>query len=179
MNTCLRPVAEQDAAALFALVDAHRAALASWLPWVAATHSQQDSLAFLQHSVAARQQGSQYDWLILVDGQLAGVCGLHTVSAANRRACVGYWLAPPYVGRGVMQAALQQLCGQAFGTLGLLRLVIDPALANVRSIAVAQRAGFRFEGVLRQHLWLHGQTHDAACYSLLATEWAVRQHGQA
>ncbi len=179
MGIQLQLATELAASALFALVDAHRATLASWLPWVATTHSAADSLAFLRHSAAARQQGSQYDWLILVDGQLAGVCGLHTVSAANHRACVGYWLAPPYVGRGVMQAALQLLCEQAFDTLGLQRLVIDPAVGNVRSIAVAQRAGFCFEGILRQHLWLHGQPHDAVCYSLLAADWALREPAQA
>lgn len=167
-----------DAAALFALVDANRVTLAPWLPWVDTTRSAADSLAFIAASLAARQQGSQYDWLIRVDGQLAGVCGLHSVSAANRRACVGYWLGQAFVGHGVLQAALAQLCDQAFGPLQLQRLIIDPALANHRSVAVAERAGFRFEGILRQHLWLHGQPHDAACYSLLAIEWPARQPAQ-
>lgn len=167
--------APDDATALFALVDASRSELAPWLPWVEATRSADDSLAFIHASLAARQQGCQYDWLIRVDGQLAGVCGLHSVSAANRRACVGYWLGHAFVGRGVLQGALAQLCRHAFGPLQLQRLVIDPALANRRSVAVAERAGFRREGVLRQHLWLHGQPHDAACYSLLASEWAARQ----
>lgn len=167
-----------DAAALFALVDANRTALAPWLPWVLATASADHSLAFIHASLAARQQGSQYDWLIRVDGQLAGVCGLHSVSAANRRACIGYWLGQDFVGRGVLQAALAQLCQHAFGPLQLQRLVIDPAQANRRSVAVAERAGFCFEGILRQHLWLHGQPHDAACYSLLASDWAARQSVQ-
>lgn len=176
--TTLHLPAPADAPALFALVDANRATLAPWLPWVDATRSAADSLAFIEASLAARQQGSQYDWLIRVDGQLAGVCGVHSVSAANRRACVGYWLGQAFVGQGVLQAALAQLCAQAFGPLQLQRLVIDPALANQRSVAVAERAGFRFEGVLRQHLWLQGQAHDAACYSLLAIEWAARQPAQ-
>ena len=98
-TTTLHLPAPGDAAALFALVDANRATLAPWLPWVALTRSAADSLAFIDASLAARQQGSQYDWLIRVDGRLAGVCGLHSVSVANRRACIGYWLGQAFVGQ--------------------------------------------------------------------------------
>ena len=78
--------------------------------------------------------------------------------------------------------ALHTVARETAGLKGLHIVVGHPARAasgsRQRSVAVAERAGFRFEGVLRQHLWLQGQAHDAACYSLLAIEWAARQPAQ-
>ncbi|OQS40759.1 MULTISPECIES: GNAT family N-acetyltransferase [Chromobacterium] len=160
-----------DAPALFALINANRDALRPWMPWEPLTRSESDSRAFLQSAAVSRQAGTAYTWLVSRGGELAGVCDLHSVDASNRHAFVGYWLDRRQVGQGVMQAALTQLLNEAFGPLGLHRVAIDAAAANHRSCAVAQRLGFRFEGVLREYLLLQGRYCDARQYSLLAHEW--------
>ncbi|VEB41335.1 Uncharacterised protein [Chromobacterium violaceum] len=38
--------------------------------------------------------------VILVDGEIAGICSLHGINAAHRYARLGYWLADSHVGRG-------------------------------------------------------------------------------
>jgi RimJ/RimL family protein N-acetyltransferase len=59
---------------------------------------------------------------------------------------------------------------QDFDGLGLRRveLVVDPA--NTGSRRVAERAGFRAEGVLRQRSIHRGRPVDDVVYGLLATD---------
>ncbi len=46
---------------------------------------------------------------------------------------------------------------------------------NARSRAAAERLGFTFEGIFRQHMIIKGRNRDTAWYSMLDHEWpAVR-----
>lgn len=172
----LRILSEADAAALYALVDISRDNLRQWLPWVDHRHGPADFLAFLQDAQADRQAGRAYVWLIEVNGQPAGICGLHEVSELNRHAAIGYWLADPFVGHGYLPQALRLLLVEAFDTLQLHRVEIVAASANLRSCAVAERSGFTQEGVLRGYLYLHDRFWDAKVYSLLAADWQAEKH---
>lgn len=167
----LRPLQADDADTLFALVDGSRDTLSQWLPWVDNTRSAADSLAFIQRTLADRASGTALTWLILADGQPAGVCDLHAISGLNRHASIGYWLADAYVGRGYLPQALGQVLHTAFVELGLNRIDIISAAANLRSCAVAERSGFRQEGVLRGYLRIRERFWDARIYSLLAADW--------
>lgn len=174
----LRPLEPADADALFSLVDSSRDSLSQWLPWVDTTRSPADSLTFIQHTQAERDAGRVYTWLIVADGQPAGVCDLHGVSLLNLHGSVGYWLADAYVGRGYLPQALAQVLHTAFAELGLNRVDIVSAAANLRSCAVAERSGFTQEGVLRGYLRIRERFWDARIYSQLAADWRSAQ-GQA
>ncbi|GAA3154433.1 GNAT family N-acetyltransferase [Blastococcus jejuensis] len=80
----------------------------------------------------------------------------------------GYWTGGAHRGRGFTGEALRILAGWAFDELGLrrLELVVDPA--NAGSRGVAESAGFRAEGVLRQRSLHRGTPVDDVIYGLLA-----------
>ena len=82
----------------------------------------------------------------------------------------GYWTAPGGRRQGYTAEALGLLSRWAFDGLGLRRveLVVDPN--NAGSRGVAQRAGFRAEGVVRQRFLHRGQPSDVVLYALLATD---------
>jgi RimJ/RimL family protein N-acetyltransferase len=74
-------------------------------------------------------------------------------------------------GRGVCTRALRALSRWALSDLQLqrLELVTDPE--NVASQRVAEKAGFRREGVLRAHLrHPDGRIRDSVIFSLLPGE---------
>ena len=52
--------------------------------------------------------------------------------------------------------------------------VILCATENEKSCAVAERLGFRREGVRRQAAWLYDRFVDLVSYSTLASEWPTR-----
>ncbi len=83
---------------------------------------------------------------------------------------VGYWLAPEARGRGVATRALRLAVAWAFAERGveLLELLAEPE--NEPSCRVAERGGFRREGVLRRYLPTPRGRRDVVIFSLLRDE---------
>ena len=71
--------------------------------------------------------------------------------------------------------AIFLLLRHAFDDLGNRRVEWKCDAANARSRTAAERFGFTFEGVFRQHMIVKGANRDTAWYALLDAEWpAVR-----
>jgi ribosomal-protein-serine acetyltransferase len=157
---------------LFLLTDSNREHLRRWLPWLDRVRSVEDTRKFI---AAARQQLADDDGFqsaILVDGQIAGLIGHHSIDRLNRATQLGYWLAESQQGKGIMSEACRALVGHAFAGLGLERVEIRCARANQRSRAIPERLGFTREGVLRRGEWLYDHFVDLVVYSALRDEWA-------
>jgi RimJ/RimL family protein N-acetyltransferase len=92
------------------------------------------------------------------------------IERAPGRGDIGYWLGPAGRGRGLMTRAVTLLAAHGFDTLGLARVTIRVATENVASQAVAERAGFVREGVLRSYDELKGRREDHVVYSRLPTD---------
>lgn len=167
----LRPWAPEDAAPMFALVEDNRAFLARWLPWVGAIEAPDDELAFIRVAHAAYLDGVELHLAIELDGAVVGSCGYPIISPANRRAEIGYWLAERHNGNGYVTSACRALLDHGFGALGLHRIEIRAVPENRPSCAVAERLGFRLEGIEREAHFLNGEFRDLACYAMLAGEW--------
>jgi ribosomal-protein-serine acetyltransferase len=167
----LRLFEEADADELFALTDRNRAHLEPWMPWIPATRSPEDTLAFIR---LTRRQVADNDGLqvaILRDGTIAGVAGYHRVDWANRATSIGYWLSADAQGRGTMTEAVRALVDHAFVEWGLERVEIQAAVDNARSRAIPERLGFREEGVRRHAERVGDRWHDLAVYAMLAADW--------
>ncbi|MEE8046129.1 MAG: GNAT family protein, partial [Dehalococcoidia bacterium] len=121
--------------------------------------------------LARGDDGKGHWWLIESDGDLAGTIALHDVQSRDRSAFVGYWLAEPFVGLGIMTASLKAIIDWAFDELGLIRVEIQCALANPRSTAVPERLGIRRESIRRQSQVTNGVVFDMASYAALADNW--------
>ena len=173
----LRPLEERHAEALFAAVDANRAHLRRWLPWLDANASAEDSRAFVRSSLARFARGDGFDAGVFVGGEIAGVAGLHFVNRAHRSTEIGYWLAARFEGRGLVTRACEALIEHAFLELGLNRVALACATGHARSCAVAERLGFAFEGVTRDAEWLYDRFVDHRRYGLLEREWRERGAG--
>jgi RimJ/RimL family protein N-acetyltransferase len=87
---------------------------------------------------------------------------------------IGYWMDPAARGRGVATAAVRALCGWAFDALRLGLIEWRAEVGNVASRRVAEKAGFRFEAVLRRRLVHRGQRVDAWIGSMLPEEMPTR-----
>ncbi|MBP4046818.1 Protein N-acetyltransferase, RimJ/RimL family [Chromobacterium violaceum] len=169
------PEPARDAARVYALIERHRATLSQWMAGIVRPRSAADTEAFLWSQAEGNEEGRCAHRVILVDGEIAGICSLHGINAAHRYARLGYWLADSHVGRGVMSRALALLMRYAFEELGLHRLELGCAPENLRSCRVAERLGFRLEGELRDAQFLNGRFWNMRCYGLLADEWKNRR----
>jgi ribosomal-protein-serine acetyltransferase len=169
--TELRPLRHSDSRELFALTHSNRTHLRQWLPWVDAVTAEADTRAYIRTTIEQRDEGRGPVFAIVHDGAIAGVTGFLPLDRVHRGGEIGYWLAAPYQGRGIMTASCRFLVRYAFHTLDLHRLQIAAATENLRSRAVIERLGLKLEGILRGRENLYGRWVDHAVYSMLEHEF--------
>jgi ribosomal-protein-serine acetyltransferase len=167
----LRALQDGDAEELFELIDANRAHLANWMPFVSQTHSVADSLAFIRAARRQAEENRGIQLAIVQDERIIGVAGFHGIDWTRRSTSVGYWLAASHQGAGTMTATVAAMLDHAFATWGLARVEIRAGVANTRSRAIPQRLGFREEGVLRAAERIGTRVIDHAVYVMTARDW--------
>jgi ribosomal-protein-alanine N-acetyltransferase len=129
-----------------------------------------DAHAWLSVAAEVERSNSQtLNWAIReVTGRLIGGVGLETPGLRkSHRAEIGYWLAKPFWGRGIMPAVVQTVCRHAFENLGLLKITAHVFHFNTASARVLEKSGFQREGYLPRHYLKDGQFLDAIVFGLL------------
>jgi RimJ/RimL family protein N-acetyltransferase len=71
--------------------------------------------------------------------------------------------------------AMYLMAKHAFEDLGFRRYEWKCNVLNEASQRAAQRLGFSFEGVFRQHMIVKGRSRDTAWYAMLDYEWPARR----
>ncbi|MFD7628500.1 GNAT family N-acetyltransferase [Streptomyces sp. NPDC059851] len=112
-----------------------------------------------EYSFAVRPAGS---------GSLLGAVGLHVRGPAAYE--VGYWTAKEHRGRGYATEAVTAVSRWAFTRLGAGRVEWRAEVGNDGSRAVAEKTGFRVEGVLRAALPVRGTWRDCWVGGLLPAD---------
>jgi [ribosomal protein S5]-alanine N-acetyltransferase len=80
---------------------------------------------------------------------------------------IGYWLAEPFWGDGIMTEAVKAVCEYGFEEFGLCRIFAEPYATNLASARVLEKAGFAREGVLRASAFKDGKVLDQLSYAKL------------
>jgi ribosomal-protein-alanine N-acetyltransferase len=107
------------------------------------------------------------------DGALAGSATLgHIVFGNLRSAYLGYSAFVPHQRRGFMTEGLELVLRHAFGALALHRVEVNVQPDNARSIALAERLGFRREGYSPRYLKIGGRWRDHVRFAMLADEFS-------
>jgi RimJ/RimL family protein N-acetyltransferase len=102
------------------------------------------------------------------DDGLIGGCGFDGFQIGkSHRGEIGYWLARPFWGRGIMTAVVQRVCQHAFEELGLVKITAHVFSHNPASARVLVKCGFQEEGYLRKHYLKDGDFIDARLFALL------------
>jgi len=108
----------------------------------------------------------------LEDGAIVGV---FTISQIVRRffqsAYLGYYAEHPFEGQGYMTDGLQLVLRHVFTTMRLHRIEANIQPANVASIALVKRAGFRLEGFSPRYLKVAGRWRDHQRWAMLIDDW--------
>ena len=81
---------------------------------------------------------------------------------------LGYWLAEPFWGRGIVSRAVTALTAHAFSQrTDLVRIQAAVFSWNAASARVLEKAGYQREGVLRQSVFKDGVLGDSYMYAKL------------
>ncbi len=82
----------------------------------------------------------------------------------------GWWIDEAHQGQGLMTEAFRLLLDYAFNDLGLHRVQLTTTPSNRRARRLAERVGFRREGLLKRATHINGKWEDSVLYGLLAEE---------
>jgi ribosomal-protein-alanine N-acetyltransferase len=83
------------------------------------------------------------------------------------RAEIGYWLAKPYWGRGIMTAVVRSACEFVFAEFGLVKILAHVRADNAASAKVLEKCSFQQEGHLRMHCLKDGKYLNARLFGLV------------
>jgi len=110
------------------------------------------------------------NWAVALDDEAVGGCGIHWGQQQFRcNAELGWWLAEPYWGRGVVTRAAAALVARAFRDPAITRVFAPIHAGNARSMRVAEKNGFVLEGVQRLSALKVGRAIDRHVYARYRT----------
>lgn len=143
--------------------------MAGWEPH----ESKAESYEILQMFINSKND----DWA-LVDkrsGKVIGSIGCRPdVSRKYSKAGnIGYVLAKPYWGKGIMPEVVNRILEYYFTETDLEIISVTHGSHNPNSKRVIEKCGFVYEGTLRKALLYRGEVKDSLLYSITKSEWQV------
>src|SRR5438477_4406706 len=132
-----------------------------------------DSLHFLRAVIQQYQNGVPSPWGIVYkeNNKIIGTAGYHIWNPAHRRAEIGYALSPSYWNKGIMTEALEAMLKFGFEHLDLNRIEAMCKVENTASERVMQKCRMKFEGTLREQMYVKEEFHNLNLYSILKSEF--------
>jgi RimJ/RimL family protein N-acetyltransferase len=140
-----------------------------WMLWEPEVVDEAEALANIARSEEAWADGSNAPFRIVVDGHVVGGVNLHL--RGHDTAELSYFLRASARGRGLATRAVLLATDWAFRERGQARVFLRCDPENAGSVALAERAGFTYEGLERESAtYPDGRRFDSRVYSLLPWE---------
>ena len=159
---------ESDHLDLFQAVDESRPELTKWVAWAGQDFTMAQAEFVCRRSVANFYLNTDLIVLFLLkdSGAIVGGSGLHKPCWDTRRFEIGYWGRTSYSGKGLITEGVQSLVAYAEAELKANRVFLTTDALNFRSRALAERLGFKLEGIMRQEcLNMFGKLRDTCMYA--------------
>ena len=113
----------------------------------------------------------QFTRAIVVDGKAVGSIGIFVrEDVYEKSAELGYWLSEDYWRQGITSGAVRKICREAFARFDIVRIFAEPFDYNAGSRGVLEKAGFTYEGTMRNGVYKNGKVFSYCMYSLLREE---------
>jgi RimJ/RimL family protein N-acetyltransferase len=127
---------------------------------------------------AASQDPLFYAVIDRAAGSARGMASYMRIEPEHRVIEIGHiWFAPMLQRTRQATEAIYLLARHAFDDLGYRRLEWKCNALNAASRRAAERFGFTFEGVFRQHMIIKGRNRDTAWFSITDGEWPLVRAG--
>ena len=133
-------------------------------------YSEQDGIDFISSMLSANEDET-FAFAITLDDKVIGSIGVFRQQNIHRQTAeMGYYIAEEHWGKGIMTDAVKQICEYVFKNSDILRIYAEPCAYNKGSCRVLEKAGFQYEGTLRNNAVKNGKVIDMKMYSLLREE---------
>jgi RimJ/RimL family protein N-acetyltransferase len=136
-----------------------------------------DEAAFMAWIAERPTLADPYSYAIVdAEDRAVGIATLMEIRPVMRVIEVGHIVYSPRLQRTPLATEAQYLLAHyVFETLGYRRYEWKCNALNAPSRRAAERFGFTFEGLFRQHQIVKGRNRDTAWFSMLDSEWPARR----
>jgi [ribosomal protein S5]-alanine N-acetyltransferase len=106
-----------------------------------------------------------------MDGEAIGGIGIHPQSDIHcKNAELGYWLAEPFWGKGIITTAIKEITAYTFANFEIERIFARPFGTNIPSQKALEKAGFKLEACFEKTLFKRGEYLDELIYAIRREE---------
>lgn len=130
-------------------------------------YTKSDAQEYITQMLSA-DKTKTFAFAITVDDRAVGSIGVFRCDNIHfRTAEMGYYIGEPYWGKGFGTCAVEQVCSYVFEHTDIIRIFAEPFAYNMASCRVLEKAGFQFEGLLRNNAFKNGKVVDMKMYALI------------
>jgi ribosomal-protein-alanine N-acetyltransferase len=170
----IRPIRVRDARALERELMENRGWLRKWEATNPHGPMSFDTRASIRSLQSNARAGYGLPFLIEYEGELAGQLNVSSISYGSvSSASIGYWVSERFAGKNITPTSVALASDYAFFQLGLHRIEICIRPENGPSLRVVEKLGYRYEGLRRRFIHIHGDWRDHFCFALVAEELPV------
>lgn len=131
-------------------------------------YSKQSGIDFIEMT----QRTKSLILCIEIDGEAVGSTGIHLKTDVYRKnAELGYWLAEPFWGKGIITRVVPVMIDKAFTQFDIQRLYAGVFGSNKASQRVLQKCGFDNEGTNKQAIYKNGKLDDQLIFAIRREQW--------
>lgn len=136
-------------------------------------YTAEDAEHFIRSMLSA-DKTQTFAFAITANGETVGSIG--AFRGNNIHACtaeLGYYIGERFWGKGIATCAVKQICDYMFKNTDIIRIFAEPFARNAASCRVLEKAGFQYEGTLRNNAVKNGSVLDMKLYAILKEDSAV------
>lgn len=138
-------------------------------------YTEQDAADYITAMLSA-DENDTFAYAIAIDDRAVGSIGAFRQSNIHRQTAeLGYYLAEEYWGQGIMTNAILQICDQIFKTTDIMRIYAEPFSYNIGSCRALEKAGFTYEGIMKNNAVKNGKVLDMTMYALTKEPYTFRR----
>ncbi len=166
-----------SAGAFFRRIQANRETLTRWIPAFDQIKTERHVRDELISALKGFEDNTSVILGVRYRKRWVGEVGLYSMDSRGGTAELGYWLESSAERNGIMIRSVKALLRYGFEQRNLYCVWLYIVSDNVRSIALAERAGFTFHGIRVNEQY--GQLREERVYRLLRPRWERQQQNQA
>jgi len=127
-------------------------------------YAKEDAIRFIE---MVSQHKPVQVFTIDIEGRASGGIGLFPqADIMCKNAEMGYWLAEPFWGKGIITEAIKQMIEYGFKTWDISRIYARPFGTNIGSQKALEKSGFRLEGRFEKTIFKNGVLEDELVYAI-------------
>ncbi len=130
-------------------------------------YTEKDGLQYINAMLSA-DKNDTFAFAVTIDDKAIGSISVFRQGNIHRlTAELGYYIAQNYWGKGIMTQAVKQICEYVFYNTDIVRIYAEPFAYNSASCRVLEKAGFQYEGLLKQNAIKNDKVIDMKMYALI------------